>query len=108
MIEFILGFETGVLLTLGLAAAATALARRRATRQAIHQLEASRASAQKAADELVSVMQNIAAMSQPAARSPVKWTDADRAKMANLASEWILPTAEIIPLKKEKQNDPQD
>lgn len=105
MIEFIVGLETGVLVTLGVGAGAIYLSRRHATRQAVNQLEASRASAQKATDELVSVMQNIAAMSQPATPSPVKWADAYWAKMANLASE--LPTAEIIPLKKEHHNDPE-
>lgn len=87
MIELILGIETGVLLTLGVAAGVSYLSRRRATRQVVSQIEASRASAQKAADDLVGVIRDIAAMSQPGKR-PVE-------------------TATIIPYKKETQNDPK-
>lgn len=96
MIEFVLGFETGVLLTLGLAAGACHLARRRATRQVVSQIEASRASAQKATDELVSVMQNIAAMNGAANTRP------ERRGLSPIE------TATIIPLKKETHNDPQN
>lgn len=84
MIDFILGFESGVLAVLGIAAFASYLARRRATRQ----LDDARERAEKATNELVSVMQNIAAMPHPATR-PIE-------------------TATIIPLKKDTQNDPQN
>lgn len=87
MIDFLLGFESGLLAALGAVAGGVYLSRRRATRQ----LDDARKSAEKATNEIVSVMQNIAAMNGAGGRPPLRYADITRDN--------------IVPLKQEPPHD---